>query len=107
MKIFIRAASSISPQETFNHQLFFSEPKEYCNNILKVTEPDYKTILDPKQLRRMSKIIRMGVATALTCLKEAGEENVDAIVTGTAYGCMEDSENFLKNIVIQNEEMLS
>ena len=107
MEIFIRAASCISPQETFNHQLFFSEPREYTKNILRVTEPDYKNILDAKQLRRMSKIIRMGVATALTCLKEAGEENVDAIVTGTAYGCMEDSENFLKNIVVQNEEMLS
>jgi 3-oxoacyl-(acyl-carrier-protein) synthase len=107
MKIFIRAASCISPQETFNHQLFFSEPKEYTKNILRVAEPDYKNILDVKQLRRMSKIIRMGVATALTCLKKAGEKNVDAIVTGTAYGCMEDSENFLKNIVIQNEEMLS
>lgn len=107
MKIFIRAASCISPQETFNHELFFSEPKEYHNNILKAAEPDYKNIIDARLMRRMSKIVRMGVATALTCLKEGGKENVDAIITGTAYGCMEDSETFLKNIVVQNEEILS
>lgn len=107
MKIFIRAASCISPQETFNHQLFFSEPKEYSNNILKVIEPDYKNILDAKLMRRMSRIVRIGLAAATGCLKEAGMINVDAIITGTAYGCMEDSENFLKTIVEQDEEMLS
>ncbi len=107
MKIFIRTTSCISPQETFNHQLFFSTPKEYNNNILNVIEPDYKEIFDAKLLRRMSKIIRIGAAAAIACLKQAGKENVDAIVTGTAYGCMEDSENFLKKIVEQNEEMLS
>lgn len=107
MKIFIRSASCISPQQTFDHNIFFSEPKEYNNNILDIIEPDYKNIIDAKLLRRMSKIIRIGVATAIACLKEAGKENVDAIVTGTAYGCMKDSENFLKKIIEQDEEMLS
>jgi len=107
MKIFIRAASCISPQQTFNHELFFSQPKEYSNNILDVIEPAYKDIIDARLLRRMSKIIRIGTATALACLKEADEKNVDAIITGTAYGCMEDSEKFLKSIVEQDEQALS
>lgn len=107
MKIFIRAASCISPQQTFNHELFFSQPKEYSCNILDVVEPAYKDIIDAKLLRRMSKIIRIGSATALACLNEANEKNVDAIITGTAYGCMEDSEKFLRSIVEQDEEALS
>jgi 3-oxoacyl-[acyl-carrier-protein] synthase II len=107
MKIFIRAASCISPQQTFNHQLFFSDAEKYNNNSLRFLEPDYKNILDAKQMRRMSRIIRVGLAAAITCLKEAGKENADAIVTGTAYGCMEDSETFLKKIVEQDEQMLS
>ncbi|MEP6465473.1 MAG: beta-ketoacyl synthase chain length factor [Parafilimonas sp.] len=107
MKIFIRSASCISAQQTFNHELFFSKPKEYNTNILNVIEPAYKDILEPKMLRRMSKIIRIGAATAMACLHEAGEKNVDAIITGTAYGCMEDSEKFLKSIVMQNEDALS
>src|ERR1700742_3064475 len=107
MKIFIRSTSCISPQETFNHQIFFSSPKEYTTNFLKVIEPDYKNILDAKLMRRMSQVVRTGVAAAVACLKEAGKEYVDAIITGTAYGCMEDSEKFLKTIVEQDEQMLS
>ena len=107
MKIFIRAASCISPQETFNQQLFFTDIKEYNSGFLKAIEPDYKNILDVKLMRRMSRIVRTGLASAISCLKEAGKENVDAIITGTAYGCMEDSEKFLRTIVEQDEEMLS
>jgi 3-oxoacyl-[acyl-carrier-protein] synthase II len=105
--MFIRSASCISPQQTFNHELFFSQPEEYQDNILDVIEPDYKNIIDAKLLRRMSKIVRIGSATALACLNEAAEKNVDAIITGTAYGCMEDSERFLRSIVEQDEEALS
>lgn len=107
MKIFISAASCISSQETFNGQLFSADAKEYCADILRMTEPDYKNIFDAKQLRRMSRIVRTGLAASISCLKESGQENVDAIITGTAYGCMEDSENFLKKIVEQDEQMLS
>ena len=38
---------------------------------LKCIEPDYKPLLDPKLLRRMSRIIRMGAAAGLACLQEA------------------------------------
>ena len=61
---------------------------------MKCIEPDYKTLLDPKLIRRMSRIIRMGVAAALACLQEAGVKEPDAIVTGTAYGCIEDTSLF-------------
>ena len=107
MKIFIRAASCISPQQTFDHKLFSTNAIEYNANALKVIEPDYKTIIDAKLMRRMSRIVRIGLAAALQCVREAGLENVDAITTGTAYGCMEDSEKFLKTIVEQDEQMLS
>ncbi len=107
MKIFIRAASCISPQPTFDHHLFDNDAVTYHSNDLKVIEPDYKNILDAKLIRRMSRIVRIGLAAALRCFKEAGLENVGAITTGTAYGCMEDSEKFLKTIVEQDEQMLS
>jgi 3-oxoacyl-(acyl-carrier-protein) synthase len=40
----------------------------------------------------------------LACLKDAGIANPDAIVTGTAYGCLEDTGIFLTNIIQENEE---
>lgn len=107
MRIFIRAASCISPQQTFNHQLFSTGAVEYNATALKVIEPDYKNSFDAKQIRRMSRIVRIGLAAARQCVSEASMQNVDAIITGTAYGCMDDSEKFLKTIVEQNEAMLS
>ena len=52
----------------------------------------------------MSRIIKMSVASALACLKDAGIGNPDAIVTGTAYGCLEDTGIFLTNIIQESEE---
>lgn len=106
-KIYIRSASCISAQETFHNGLFTGSPVEYTETILPFAEPSYKDFMDARQLRRMSKVVRTGVTTALRCLKEAGVETVDAIVSGTSYGCMEDSENFLKSIVLQDEQALS
>jgi 3-oxoacyl-(acyl-carrier-protein) synthase len=55
----------------------------------------------------MSRIIRMGVAAAMECLQEAGVKVPDAIVTGTAYGCLEDTNSFLSKMVEFKEELLT
>jgi 3-oxoacyl-[acyl-carrier-protein] synthase II len=49
----------------------------------------------------------MGVATALECLKKSGISMPDAIITGTAYGCLEDTEHFLTKMVENGEELLT
>jgi 3-oxoacyl-(acyl-carrier-protein) synthase len=49
----------------------------------------------------------MGVAAAMECLQEAGVKSPDAIVTGTAYGCLEDTGLFLTKMVEFNEELLT
>jgi 3-oxoacyl-(acyl-carrier-protein) synthase len=49
----------------------------------------------------------MGVAAALQCLQEAEIKNPDAIITGTAYGCLEDTGVFLQKMVQNKEEMLT
>jgi len=55
----------------------------------------------------MSRIIRMGVAAAMECLQEAKITKPDAIVTGTAYGCLEDTGLFLTKMVEFNEDLLT
>jgi len=105
--MFIRATGNISPQKTFGHQPLAGVPVEYTGNRLACIEPDYKEFIDPKQIRRMSRIIRMGVAAAMECLQEAGIKEPDAIVTGTAFGCLEDTNSFLSKMVEFNEELLT
>ena len=104
--MYIRATGNISPQRTFGHQPLV-DAVSYTGNRLACIEPDYKDFIDPKQIRRMSRIIRMGVAAAIECLQEAGVKVPDAIVTGTAYGCLEDTNTFLSKMVEFKEELLT
>jgi 3-oxoacyl-[acyl-carrier-protein] synthase II len=107
MKMYIRATGNISPQPTFRHGNFLGDILQYSGNRLKCAEPDYRQVIDAKYTRRMSRIIKLGVAAALECLQQAGISSPGAIVTGTAYGCMEDTGIFMKKLVENNETLLT
>jgi len=105
--MYIRATGNISPQQSFGHPQFLAVPVAYTGNRLNCIEPDYKNFIDVKLIRRMSRIIRMGVAAAMECLQEADIKMPDAIITGTAYGCMEDTGSFITKMVEFKEELLT
>ncbi|MFN8242435.1 MAG: beta-ketoacyl synthase chain length factor [Ferruginibacter sp.] len=107
MKLYINATGNISPQHTCGHPALLADPAVYNSVRLHCAEPDYKQLIDVKLIRRMSRIVRMGVAAATECLQEAGIGKPDAIVTGTAYGCLEDTGHFITKMVEQNEELLT
>ena len=106
MKIFIRSSACISPQKTFRNEGFLDDVVEYTGTRLTVIEPDFKEYIDPKLIRRMSHIIKRGVAAAKECLTEANVEMPGAVITGTALGCLEDTVTFLTRVVEQGEELL-
>lgn len=106
MKLYIRSASCISAQNTFDGDDFLTNVVEYTGTRLKAIEPNYSKYIDPKAARRMSHVIKMGVAAAQQCLADADVAMPGAIITGTAFGCMEDTVTFLTRIVELNEEML-
>ncbi len=103
--MYIRAASAISPQSGFEQLM--TAPAVYTGSKLTCVEPDYTATIDPKMLRRMSRIIRMGVTAAKHCLQEADIQQPDAIIMGTAYGCLADTESFLRRMVEFKEELLN
>lgn len=75
---------------------------------LSAQEPDYKGIITNANLRRrMSRIIKMGVACGLECLKDLPPEEVDGIVTATGLGCLADTEKFLNALIASQEQMLN
>ncbi len=95
MKIRIRGIGIISAQATFDKDNFLNEIVHHEGNRLNVVDPPYKEILNPRLMRRMTKIIKMGVTAAKICLNETDIEKPDAIITGTAMGCVKDTETFL------------
>ncbi len=106
MKMYINAAVAISPQATLGTDFALQKPEKYETEFLKCIEPDYKTYINATLIRRMGRVVKMGVAAALQCLKEAGVEKPDAIITGTGLGCIEDTESFLNEIIKNKEQFL-
>ena len=69
---------------------------------------DFKDLVaDPALRRRMSRIVKMGVACGLKCIEELAPESIDAIITATGFGCLADTEKFIESIVANNERLLN
>lgn len=105
--MYLNSFCSLSPAGilrpgTFIHELRQPEaPRASC------AEPDYKELIPPMQLRRMTMPVRTGVAAAKLCLSRIEAPLPDAIHAGTAYGMLQDSEQFLKKMIGQEEQMLN
>src|SRR3954447_19873218 len=95
MEAYIKGMGIISPQKTFATDDFLGEIVEHNALSLPSIEPSYKEFLNPTMARRMARIIKMSIAASSVCFKDAGVEIPDAIMTGTALGCLEDTEKFL------------
>ncbi|MCL1821305.1 MAG: beta-ketoacyl synthase chain length factor [Prolixibacteraceae bacterium] len=68
---------------------------------------DLKTLIhDANIRRRMSSILRSGVCTGMEAILLAAPAQIDAIITATGLGCLEDSEKFLKSMLVNDEGML-
>lgn len=75
---------------------------------MKACEPDYKELIkNPTLRRRMSRIVRMGVACGLDCIGETPKEEIQAIITATGLGCLADTEKFMNNLLDNNEQLLN
>jgi len=107
MKAFITSTGIISPQETHNGTGFPDAVREEVNNRLTCMEPDYKVLINPVQLRRMPRIMKMGLAAARLCINRSGGINPDGIIVGTGLGCLENLEKFLLEILENNEHITS
>ncbi len=107
MDIFINSISAISPVDSFNQENLLLQTPEMVDGWYKCIEPDYREIIDPRKLRRMSKAVKMGVTTGLKALNDADIANPDAIIMGTGIGCILDTEKFLQQLIDNDESLLN
>jgi len=104
---YINGLGNISPQETSDNSRFLEEIVSVTSSQLKCQEPNYKDYVSGDTVRRMSRIIKLGISSAKICLKDAECSMPDAIITGTGLGCMEDTEKFLATMIRNKEELLT
>ncbi len=68
---------------------------------------EIRDYVKPLEARRMGKLMKASLLSSLKALKLAGVECPDAIITGTALGCWENSEALLMQMLEEGEVMLS
>jgi len=106
MRAFINGIGCVSPQRTWEKGRFLEEVHEYDARMIQCLEPDVDPGLDEKYLRRMNRLIRLGWTAAKICLDDAGQTHPDAIITGSGWGSVQDSEKFLLSIYKNKENLL-
>ncbi|MEI6853316.1 MAG: beta-ketoacyl synthase N-terminal-like domain-containing protein [Bacteroidota bacterium] len=108
MSSYISGIGCISPQNTISNDVFLTEPVNQNALFLQCIQPEsYRDYINPLLSRRLSRIIKMGITSALISIKEAGIDNPGAIITGTGLGCVEDTEKFLMTMLDNNETLMN
>lgn len=104
--IYVLSAKQISVQQPLCED-WMTKPVEYQTPFNRSIDPSFKDYISPIEARRMGKILKRAIATSKEAIKASGLDSVDAIITGTGYGCIENTEFFLEALSKDGEQMLS
>ena len=104
--IYVLSAKQISVQQPLCED-WMTKPVEYQTPFNRSIDPSFKDYISPIEARRMGKILKRAIATSKEAIKASGLDSVDAIITGTGYGCIENTEFFLDALSKDGEQMLS
>lgn len=104
---YLNGAGVISPQKTYDDAAFLSEISEYDDNMLTCVLPDFKEYMNPFQTRRLSRMLKTGLAAVMICLRSSGVKMPDAVITATGYGFEDSRAKFLEEILTQAEQQLT
>ena len=100
---YIQSAAHISIQQPLTDE-WFSNPLLPAQAYNESIEPDYSKYFSPMAARRMGRLLKRAMSTAIEAL---GQQPVpDAIITGTGLGCIANTEKFLSAMIDNQEDFL-
>ena len=103
--IYVLSAKQISMQQPLSEE-WMDNPIIYEVPFTRSIDPSFKEYISPIEARRMGRILKRALATSKEALKAAGCDTVDAIMTGTGFGCIENTEFFLDALSNEGEQLL-
>ncbi|HZB13153.1 MAG TPA: beta-ketoacyl synthase chain length factor, partial [Chryseolinea sp.] len=106
-RYFINGVGIIAPQKTFDPDVFLTEISHFDKNVLTCIPPDFKTYINPIQMRRLSRMLRIGLSAAIICLRDSKITMPDGIITATGYGFLDETAKFLTELLEQSEKQLT
>lgn len=104
---YINGIGILSPQKTFDNDAFLTELSSYHENVLTCVTPEFKNYINPIQLRRLNRMLRIGLTAATICLRDARVQTPEGIITGTGYGFLDETAKFLRELLQQQEKQLT
>lgn len=102
---YINSLAQVSCQKPLCDE-WFDSPYICTEAYARAQEPDTKGIIASAEARRMSRILKRTVCTAMAALNSSEVSLPDAIITGTGAGCMENTEKFLTDMCRYGENCL-
>jgi hypothetical protein len=105
--VYISAAAALSPQNSFDADTLLPDVISSDNGKLFVKDTDYSKFINPVAIRRMSRMLKIGISTGMKAVQLSGAEKLDGIITGTGRGSMRDMELFLGDMIRLKEEALN
>ncbi len=106
MRVYIKSIVAISAQETFENNVLPQDIKT-TSGWLKCISPEFKKYIPAKVLRRMNRSNRLCLVAANQAMSKVSIDKPDAIITATSNGCIGDSEDFLNQIIDNDETLLT
>ncbi|MDR2119761.1 MAG: beta-ketoacyl synthase chain length factor [Tannerella sp.] len=103
--IYISAAKQISAQSPLTDD-WMERPLRYGESFVPAVDPDYRRYFPPNAVRRLGKILKRALLVSRQAMEAAGIDAPDAIVTGTGFGCIENTEIFLDAMLREGETFL-
>ena len=102
--------SSIGNDFPTNGEQQTNKKKVYVRSLVSVSPTDEavdcSAFIPKLEARRLCRLLKTSIYTSMTALQEADLLCPDAIIIGTAYGMLENSEKFLLQMCQEGEEML-
>ncbi|MBS1773599.1 MAG: beta-ketoacyl synthase chain length factor [Bacteroidetes bacterium] len=104
--VYISSAAALSPQHSFDNEELLPDIVSTDTGKLYVIDTDYSKFINPVAIRRMSRILKIGISTGMRAV-QLSNHPINGIITGTGRGSMRDMELFLGDMIKLNEEALN
>ncbi|MDR0756308.1 MAG: beta-ketoacyl synthase chain length factor [Tannerella sp.] len=103
--VYISTAKQISAQSPLSDD-WMEHPLLYGESFVPAVDPDYRQYFPPNTVRRQGKILKRALLVSRQVTDAAGTDSPDAIITGTGFGCIENTKIFLDALLKEGETFL-
>ncbi|MDR2495820.1 MAG: beta-ketoacyl synthase chain length factor [Tannerellaceae bacterium] len=107
-KVYLLDAKQISVQKPLSEEWVTAPiyPSVSPSSFAPSIDPDYAQCFPPNLRRRLGKLLKRALLVSRSVMESTGIACPDAILTGTGFGCVENTEFFLEAMTFEGEDCL-